>query len=64
MKKQFKISKGLNESELFKLFGRYARYLFGSYIITFNGKDLSADNPSKLFDKVKKEYADYVQRNK
>jgi len=34
------------------------------YSIRFNSKDLSADTPAMLLDKIKKEYADYVQRNK
>lgn len=62
--KKFEVSKNMNDSELFKFFGKYARYVFGSYVITFNDKDFSADNPSDLFQKVKDEYKDYVQRNK
>lgn len=56
MKREFKISKNYNESELFKLFGQYARFVFGTYIIEFNGKFLSANNPNDLFQKVIKEY--------
>lgn len=62
--KKFEISKTMNESELFKFFGKYARYVFGAYFITFNDKDFSSDNPSDLFKKVQKEYKDYVSRNK
>jgi len=51
-----------NESELFKFFGKYARYLFGAYIITFNNKDFTADSPSALFDKVKNEYYENILR--
>lgn len=45
-----------NEADLFKLFGEYARYVFGSYAIDFNGKLFIADTPSDLFKKVKDEY--------
>lgn len=50
------------EDELFKLFGQYARYLFGGYVIDFNGKTLSAKTPSDLFERVKKEYNESILR--
>ena len=56
MKKEFKIPDNYNESELFKHFGKYARFVFGTYVISFNGKEFSSDTPNGLFDKVKKEY--------
>lgn len=62
-KLKFRLSKKYNDSELFKHFGQYARYVFGMYAITFNGKDFFSDNPSDLFDKVKKEYNDYVSKS-
>lgn len=60
---KFEMKKNMNESELFKLFGKYARYVCGAYVITFNGRDMSADSPSELWDKVKEEYKN-VQTSK
>lgn len=55
----------MNTSELFTLFGKHARYILvgNFYVIRFNGKDLSADNPSDLFIKVKEEYKKHVHTN-
>ena len=50
------LDKNMNDGKLYKLFGEYSRYVFGVYVITFNNKDLSSDNPSDLFKKVKDEY--------
>lgn len=60
-----KLPNNMNNSELFKLFGKYAKYVQAGqfYYIMFNGKDLSADNPSDLFQKVKKEYEIYQNLN-
>jgi len=62
-KLQFKISPNYNQSELFKIFGEHARFVFGVYVITFNGKDFSADNPSDLFQKVIAEYENIKKKN-
>lgn len=59
---KIELPKNMNDSELFKLFGKNARYVFGVYVITFNGKDFSADTPSDLFAKVKDEYAAYINK--
>lgn len=58
---KYSLSKKLNDSELFKLFGKYAKYVSAGnfYYIMFNGKDLSSDNPKYLFKKVQDEYNNY-----
>lgn len=58
--KKFEINKKMNDSELFTLFGKYAKYHFGFYYIYFNGKDFSANNPKDLFEKVKNEYYENI----
>lgn len=54
---------GYSNSELFEIFGKNARYVFGGYVIEFNHKLLSADNPSDLLQKVKDEYKIYQNLN-
>ena len=49
-----------NESDLFKLFGKYARHFGSYYAIQFNGKTLSADTPRELFIKVQNEYNENI----
>lgn len=63
--KQFKLSKNLTHSALYELFGKSSKYMLAGnfYYIHFNGKDFSGDNPKELFDKVKKEYDNYVQES-
>lgn len=36
---KFRIKDNMDKSELFKLFGKYARYHFGFYYICFDGRD-------------------------
>lgn len=63
MKKQFKLPTNMNDSQLFKLFGQYSRYIMGGYFIDFNGKMFRGDTPIELFDKVKAEYENYLTQN-
>lgn len=60
--KKFELPTNMNDTELFKLFGKYARFIFGAYVITFNNKDFSSDTPSGLFEKVRAEYANYLRK--
>lgn len=59
---KFKHKDNMDRSELFKLFGQYARYRFGFYYICFDKKDFSADNPSDLFKKLENYYNENILR--
>jgi len=51
-----------NETELYKYFGKYSRYLFGGYVIEFNNKLMQSDMPTGLFEKVKEEYKNILAK--
>lgn len=63
--KQFKMSLQLKHKDLYDIFCSKSKYVRAGnfYYIYFNGKDLSADNPYELFDKVKIAYEQYKNSN-